>query len=381
MSQLSFSGYGGADLPVEVRRGDMTLVRRALTSDTVVLEPGAYLVLVRFPDGQQAHQWVQVEPGQKQKVSFYRAPRESAPASGVKRASLRRIPLLVERSPNAVAIRLPESAAVLAQRTETHIVCYAGNALQGSCQIVRPSSAGDAERKTPARTRPERLIWYRLDRRAAGAQPILQVARWGTAGVHLVLPPDSSEVDVWLSASAPPHLEARLRDKTLETTLQFLWHGDSEAAAAIALRHTASKPDLPHLVHLYALLRANELQSLGEWANHLTVPQYGADGAVILGEFYARMGNPQESLQALLRMPTLGLPVFTEGFTLAINRLRLYVAASDALPPELREEAITLLQTLSAFEPYVDYTQPFLTYTGSCPDEPGEEPVSPEEWA
>jgi hypothetical protein len=264
------------------------------------------------------------------------------------------------------------------QRTATHIVCYAGNALQGACQMVRSASTSVASRKTPVRSRMERMIWYRLGRRMGGLQPILQVAQTGTAGVHLVLPPDASEVDVWLSASAPPQLETRLRDKTLETTLQFLWHGDSETAATIALRHTDGKPDPPHLVYLYALLRANELQSLSERSKHLTAPQYGADGAVILSEFSARMGEPHQSLQALLRIPTLGLPVFTEGFTLAMNRLRLYVAASDAFPPELREEALTLLQTLSAFEPYVDYAQPFLTYTGSCPDEPGEEPVSSE---
>lgn len=380
MSRLTFSGYGGVELPVEVRRLDMTLVRRALTSDTVELEPGRYMVLVRFPDGRQAHQCVQVAPGQKQKVSFHHAPREPMSASVAESPRLHLLTLHIERSPNAVAIRLPEKDAMRAQHQKTHIVCYAGNALQGTCQVVRPASVGEAVRTTSPHRRKERQIWYRLGRRGGGLQPILQVARAGTAGVHLTLPPDSLKVDIWLRPTEPPQLQAHLQDKTLDAALQFLWQGDSDAAAELALRHIASNPDLPHLVYLYALLRANELQRLGEWVKQLPSPRYGADGAVIISEFYARQGNPQEAMRALLRMPSFGLPVFTEGFTLAINRLRLYIAASEEFPPEQREEAETLLQTLSAFEPYVDYAQPLLTYSGRCPDEPGEEAVVMEGW-
>lgn len=378
MSQLSFSGYGGVDLPVEVRREDMSLVRRALTSDTVSLEPGAYVVLVRFPDGQQAHQWVQVQPGQKQNLSFYRAPRERAPSHAEKSARLRRIPLHLERSRSAVLIQMPKAAADLAQRTSTRIACYAGNALQGSCQAMRRTESRPV---AYAPRRPLHLIEYRLHGRTRGMQPILQVAHEGTAGVHLLVPADACAVDVWLGGAAPPQLETRLQNKSLDATLRFLWRGDCEAAVAIALRQlqrAASQPHAPHPIYLHALLRANALEPLGEWVGKLQ-PEHGADGAALQGEFYARAGQPHESLRALLRLPNLGLPVFTEGFVLTINRLRTYVAAGDAFPPDEREAATTLLHTLSAFEPYVDYSQPILTYTGRCPDEPGEEAAETQE--
>lgn len=380
MSRLSFSGYGAVDLPVEVRRWDMTLVRRAFTSDTVELEPGNYVVLVHFPNGQQAHQYVQVEPGQKQRVSFLHAPRESVGVPTTKSTHSHPLTLHIERSLNAVAIRLRETDMRRAQRMETQIACYAGNPLQGTCRVVPPALVGDPVRTTAPHRRIERQVWYRLGRRTGDSQSVLQVTRAGTAGRHLILPDDALQVDMWLRPTEPPQLHAHLRDSALDTTLQFLWQGDSESAAEIAIRYTASKPDLPHLVYLYTLLRANELQRLGEWVKQLTTSKHGADGVVIRSEFYARIGNPQESMQTLLRMPSFGLPTFTEGFTLAMNRLRLYVVDGDAFSSEQREEAATLLQTLSAFELNVDYAQPILTYTGRCPDEPSEEPVSPEEW-
>ncbi|MFN4033100.1 MAG: hypothetical protein ACK4ME_05665 [Fimbriimonadales bacterium] len=367
-SFLSFSGYGGVELPVEVRRLDMTLVRRALTSDALDLEPGDYVVLARFPDGQYAYRRVRAAQGQEQRISFHDAPREPMSAPAAQRARSRTLTLHIERSANAAAIRLPDKDATRAQHRETHIACYAGNPLQGTCRVLRPETVGEVS----PRRRKERQMAYRLSRRGETRQLILQVAQAGAAGVHLILPHDALKVQVWLHPTEPPQLHAHLPNKALDTALQFLWHGDGETAAQLALHHIASKPDLPRLVYLYALLRTNALQQLGEWTEQLTSPQYGADGAVIRSECYARQGNPQDSLRELLRLSSLGLPVFTEGFTLAINRLRLSIAASEGFPPEQREEAAALLQALSAFEPCVDYTQPFLTYTGRRPDAPAE---------
>ena len=370
MSRLNFSGYGGVSLPVEVRRWNMRLVRCALTSDTVELEPGAYVAQVRFPDGRRARQPLQLPAGAKQTVSFYRAPREGVDPSETHPVRPR-LTLQLVRLPHALELQMSAAGNALLKNAHTHIRCYAGNILQGEYRAARPRTAIHAERATSKVTR--RLL-FPFGEHGGDLQPILQIARRGALGVYCIPPHGASELDMRFS-DASLQVKARLRDKSLQAILEFLWRGDRESAFTLAARRVQSAQgasETPHLSVLYALLGANALEWLREWAGLLADSPYGADGAAILGELYARLGQPSESLQALLRIAHLGLPAYTEGFIWAINRLRAYVAAGDAFPAEQREAATMLLQSLSAFEPCIDYAQPFLTYTGRRPDAPAE---------
>lgn len=365
MSRLSFSGYGGVSLPVEVRRWNMHLVRCALTSDTVELEPGAYVAQVRFPDGRRARQPMQLPAGAKQTVSFYRAPREGGAALET-RPARQQLTLHITRLAHALEVQTYATA-------QAHIRCYAGNILQGDWREIRARRVAAEEPKS-APFRRAGWIGYRFTERVGSFQPILQIARRGALGVYCIPPHGASQLDMRCS-DASPQVKVRLHDKSLQAILEFLWRGDRESAFTLAtwrVRSAHGASDMPHLAILYALLEANALEWLREWAGLLADSSYGADGAAILGEFYARLGQPSESLQALLRIAHLGLPAYTEGFIWAINRLRAYVAAGDAFPAEQREAATMLVQSLSAFEPCIDYAQPFLTYTGRRPDAPAE---------
>ena len=94
------------------------------------------------------------------------------------------------------------------------------------------------------------------------------------------------------------------------------------------------------------------------------------DGGPIKAEHLARIGRHSEALKSLLALQERGLPIFCYGLSYAIDRLRLYTAAVTTFNPQDLAAAKNLLIRLQRYGMFVDFEQPFLTFTGLNVTEP-----------
>jgi hypothetical protein len=86
------------------------------------------------------------------------------------------------------------------------------------------------------------------------------------------------------------------------------------------------------------------------------------------------VGEHREALAALLELERRGLPLFSDGLSFAIDRLRLYASAGERyFPAAQRERAQGLVAELQRFASFADFTRPILTWTGIDPANPDAE--------
>jgi hypothetical protein len=80
----------------------------------------------------------------------------------------------------------------------------------------------------------------------------------------------------------------------------------------------------------YILLRIGSVEQLHDWPHNLSdwFPNL-ADGAIIAGELEARKGNDKEAIDLFLNAYQRGLPVFREGLSLLVSRLRSYTLDNE----------------------------------------------------
>jgi CheY-like chemotaxis protein len=126
------------------------------------------------------------------------------------------------------------------------------------------------------------------------------------------------------------------------------------------------------IIGAYALLRFSALRHLHDWTENLknwfpTCP----DGAAIRGEHLARLGLHRDALRCFLELPQRGLPIFRDGLSASVDRLRQYRQLGSAHFDETSlRAAADALERLERFVPAIAFKQPILTYTGLSPTEP-----------
>jgi hypothetical protein len=82
----------------------------------------------------------------------------------------------------------------------------------------------------------------------------------------------------------------------------------------------------------YILIRSGQTQSLFPWALELwRSERVGADGLVIAAEWFGQSGCHLTALNLLRQMTETGIPLFTDGYSLAVARLAAY-GTSDLGP-------------------------------------------------
>jgi hypothetical protein len=129
----------------------------------------------------------------------------------------------------------------------------------------------------------------------------------------------------------------------------------------------------------YGLLRFGELGDLRDWTKHLSDwYEWLPDGAVIRGEHLARNGEHARALERFLALDARGLPIFSDGLSYAVDRLRLYLSLSpdDPEAPPRPPEAKSLHERLQRFALFADRHKPVVTYPGLDPAKPSHEPLS-----
>jgi hypothetical protein len=396
-----------------------------LASRGISLEPGTYFVTARLPDGSeetrsvllgnpQSTVWkekadVTVPVGQAFTVLIYE------PSSTIQgtRAAAGREDLLPLRtwSKSLLSEAVPESGAAELQ-LETMGTRAGENVIRGISPDVNW-----------LRSVPGRVQWYvgnplsnlvprtdlpdHLDfetplhvNAPSGGTLIAQWQRPRQLALNMVLPvcaPIGCNVVTHFINGEQPRLDVILDNSEADTLLRYLRVGLSSEAvdyfnAQIAQRLLDEKTEDPMgaLIGAYVLLRftkeveanVREADRWEQWTENLqnnfaNIP----DSLIIRAEQLGRKGLHREALQRLVRLPERGLPVFSVGLSMAIDRLGLYLDASRSSEEQVTSEfdqadfakVKPLLDRLRCFGAFAIYSAPYLTYSGLNPREPSAE--------
>jgi hypothetical protein len=194
----------------------------------------------------------------------------------------------------------------------------------------------------------------------------------------------------------------QFRDPDVDAAAQYFAQGCVEEAKTIldqpqeqatshflsgALKFFRSRTADPAtgLLSRYVRLRAGDdthevVMTLHELAD---VVQEFPDGHIISAELSARGGKHKEALERLLRIKDGALPLFTEGFSLLVSRLRQYAQQRfevGQIDDEGAQKASALLRHLYTWAPFVDLDCLTLTFPGLRPTQPSDSKPAAEEF-
>lgn len=410
-----------AEVPIEVRRDDLRIVARGLSTESVEVEPGQYFVSGNLPDGREARGRVEVKAGESATVDLALdpppespPPPQPAPAPPSSADTPRALPPLSKSAPSI----LDRLAAPIRRWLDDTLGGMLGTTVLGG-------DAGEEEQEE----RLDRAIEEALEKRGvtlklrafsgnvlreplnpvevSGVDPLgddlggvvrlasyvpsnltVQLIQPGFPAVNATLMPTGEDIVVRPPAYAggPWRLGVRLENQREQQLLRYIERGAVKQASLVAqspnalaesaLRSKIAAP-IPAAVGAYVLLRIGDLDRLHDWTRNLRDwIDWLPDGVAIYAEHLARQGKHAEALAVLLELPQRGLPAFSDGLTYAVDRLRLYTDYTDRFDAEALERGAALLDQLRPFATHADFTHPGLTYAGSDPAIPDARPVS-----
>jgi hypothetical protein len=198
-----------------------------------------------------------------------------------------------------------------------------------------------------------------------GSVPMTLAVPWGQGQMNEVL--FRQDGSYWT-------LDFHLANPTGNLLLCYRANGYVQQAAEATLSPSLSAEELLQgkmndpiaaAVGAYALLRFAELDRMHDWTENLRVWfAWLPDGSAIRGEHLARLGEHTQALAAFIELLDRGLPMFTDGFAFALDRLRTYLSSDIEATPAQRTAAEALLEKLKRIAPAVDDGSPVLVIAG-----------------
>jgi hypothetical protein len=370
---LQFQGElpGAVDLPIEVRKPNMALAERTLSSQAVDLAPGTYFASVKLPTGQEISQQIQVgdEPA---RVSLTQDPEDEPAPKPPNREHF-----ALDRIRLSMAVRPVLEPLGAAEPMRARLRLVAGNLLTKGYEI-RHEWPGNL----PAPGQEVRVEIVGEDRPL-----IVQLLQPDLPPLNIALPAwYGRRATLVLKHLPKEHCGLRMEMEHVQAELLLQYRESGllrEVAAAVSstsldaeklLADKVSDP-VAAAVGGYALLRFGDLGRLHDWTENLRKLFPGLpDGAAIRGEHLARLGRHPEALTSFLELGDRGLPLFSYGISRAVERLRLYLGVKEqAFPPADLVSAQALLDRLQVFINFIDFDKPVTTFTGLDPGQPNGE--------
>lgn len=358
MTRLSFKfqfktrEMNDLDLPVEVREPDFMLVARALSSEQVSVGPGRYYVVARMPAGQKFYANVEVKKGADE------APVVLAPAAG-------------EESPTGwdEVFHFLGSSAEKARPTAplkkvgpgVKLWLFHGNAFT-KATLVRDMYVPEPELNAPVELfGDESPQLLRVER--PGAPPLtIAVPASPGLGCRVIL----SHTDEG-GLSADMHMENTQADLLLHYVQSGLLTEaaittKSSVLTAERLLYDKKQDPVAGAVGAYALLRLDEQERLDEWTENLCSHNtWLPDGMTIRAEYLARLGKHQAAAELFLSLPKYGLPIFSDGLSYTVDRLRGYASAEpEWIVRKTLAEMNKLLRRLQPLAANMNFGEPVL---------------------
>ncbi len=372
-AQISSGAIG--PVPVEVIDGKSVVRARGITGSSITLPPGRYLVMARTPDGREwtSEQFLELAEGADATVELQT---EAAADTG---AALDDSGSVLE----SVSSRDPPQAT-------------AGPALQMSLwrgQWLRHWMEGDGEASVPGADPPlKRDRQWRLAASDSlpltatpGADALIEVP--GDQGSdyftvpfdHVFEPNRETMVTNTTVEAIKPAIRFNFRSADIDNLLEFVTQGHSDSARVISqsIVHQAenllmNKQQSPLLAVVggYVLLRANELDGLDAWTQHLLglVNDILPDARILRVETLARLGNHSEAVNVLGSGASLRMPWFRSGVGYLSQRLELYLKYSETPSKSLslsqvqRETFAKVLRAIKRVSWALDKSSSFCVY-------------------
>jgi len=417
--QGTLSVNAGPDrIPVEVRDQHLRLVHAGVSHEEISLPPGTYVVTAIFPGRQDIVTMAEVEGGASVTASLE--------PPGPETTALR---------PRMAASPASKRARVAPKEAEAHHRVTRGRpgrlerlgadfGMEGVWappgEAEEPAEAAEgpeesaADRVREAEPETEHTWWVRFVtlhglQQAAGADDVsvdgveqhgsstLIRVKVGSPTPHFAVVGAAGEVPLnvalpaagWarstscvLTADASSgrlYLGAYPDIEEVRIASQFLASGDVREGARVFLDSDAEEllqgkmaDPLGAAVGGYLLLRAGALNRMHDWPENLAswFP-WLPDGAIVAGEKAARDGDHVRALTHFVKVEETGLPIFTDGYSFLLSRLRQYTSPETAarLGNEV-EHAERILDRLMGWASFVDLSAPTLTFRASSVADP-----------
>jgi hypothetical protein len=391
-----------ADFPIEVRTLSAALVKQGVLSEVLTLNPGDYIAITHLPGGQDAQAEFSVpgngqsltvqlqldpsdeSPNESQEVQrFVRGTGATPPAHREPMSSFERrlleaahrpwdMPWLIIRDDPRVTVAPLERVVMRG---------FTGNLLKGEIEIVTGSRWWVKSRETKPPGFAEFIV---TDPTITG----IQIFRSQRRPLNLLMPsardaPNEPPCRIVIRTLDEGYLaQVHPGDLLADSLLKYAEEGMADAMQTLSRAHAerllAAKIERPiaATVGAYSLLRTGALEALHDWTSNLyNWMTWLPDAVPILAEHLARQGRHAEALEILVRLPERGLPIFTDGLSYALDRLRLYAGNSGSKFPEERiREGQALLDRLEDFSIGIDFSQPTVSFAGFYPSAPRDQP-------
>jgi hypothetical protein len=361
----------------------LQLVKRAIADDEVEVPAGRYVLSSTLPSGERALGVAEVAVGELEQVEL--TPETEAvaveavpePAQAPQLETLGPAPKA--RSDAEVA---DASAAVGAAALEPFLLRYLGvsgdhiKPFEATTEVAGMAAGGTAVELIVRAPAFDGVIFIQL---ASAEEVPLNVAlpANGMTGSHSCrLTVTTRPLAAVVSLPENPLIDAVAR---------YMHGGELEQAANVGV-------EAEELLRLkrgdafgaalggYALLRLHQLPRLHDWPHNLAAMfPWLPDGPIIAGEAAALAGDYEVAVENLCEGARRGLPVFADGFSMLVSRLREYQSTtppnvSDAMTADVEKHASRLVP----LAPLIDFARISLAFHGQRLDDPlrSQEPIA-----
>jgi hypothetical protein len=331
----------------------LALVKTAQLDEELVVPSGAYLLSSTLPSGERAVAVADVAPGGREEVSLA-APSALLPTE------------------QAVLAR-PEPIGQSALATPFYLRCL-GISVRG-VEVV-----GWTTKPVPS-TSEGASVELLVEPAGYDGVVFVQVAAEGEVPLNVAVPANgmtsSQSCRVTVSAKPLSAVVSLPADAASDTVARYLHSGnlrDAASVAADAEKLLLGKMANPIGAALggYALLRLNELTRLHEWPQNLANKfPWLPDGPIIAGEAAALKARHGDAAGYFCEAARRGLPIFADGFSMLLSRLRGYTRAEapPGVEQDLAKEMLEHAERLLPLSLLIDFSRISLAIHGARLDD------------
>jgi hypothetical protein len=389
--------------PVEVRDANMRLIVRGLSSEELEVEAGEYFVQAILPSNEALVKRVTVKPGPPTTIDFTSHEfGEDAVASVVENAFATRNSAFpsyeIAAEPSAPRIdTAPRTWVPVVKRAprpstlswKFRFVTLENWTLRSVDTVeIEDVDIDDSGTTTLTIHNPETAVVF------------ASIATEGTIPTNVALPAvgvmDSQRCQLVVTTGSDGGMaQAFPVGSAIENPARYLADGDLRSASQYITAEYAEQllrgkmmDPLAAALGGYVLLAQGELERMHDWSGNLADWfKYMSDGSAIEGERLALLGEHEAAYTRFMQLGERGLPIFTNGFSMALSRLRHYSDFGEDRAPRTPDAARKLVARLDSLSAFTDFGALTLTIRTSSLDHPtseqGQEPPNFDdaEWA
>jgi hypothetical protein len=382
-------------LPIELRRPDFALVRRATLGsirDLVAdVDPGTYVISVGLPGGSRVGQEVVFkEDGTIDLTEIFQSlatlrsndgQRSNISANILKTVLSLAVDMIAKLPTPRILGRRASSAAsnIPSDAIRVKVICSDGAPLAARARLSEADYTVKRARNG-----------WRISRKTPGVTSVIQLLQSSKPPINVVLPPAATlKVKPPFQAGSPLRIGISVGIGVVDQILELRRRGRIEEVVTLMPiltpaaidSYVRSKPSAA-LAAGYILLRSIQAEMARKViAIVVDVLNGSPDALAMEAELSARAGDHSAALSRFVSARRRGLPAFSYGINYTIDRLRMYATSANEVnkleqlkinAEQIRaaKEALSACQTFALF---MDFANPMTMYTGRNIDDPDED--------